>query len=607
MRLPCASRYALKHLRKPLAFSRDGSRRCLHDSSKQYDVGIIGAGITGLTAAYRLTKDANCRKVTLYEKSPRVGGWIESERIKVDGGEIVFEYGPRTLRVAAPASFALLDLLSDLGLNDEILLTTKSSPAAQNRYIYYPDHLVRLPTFRKDASAISQVPGIIWTLLREPLFASLLWSLCTEPFRKSPKPVPVDESVFDYVSRRLSPEIANNLVSSVIHGIYAGDVEKLSADLLFKPTRDNERRKNVGILRTIISNARAGETFFPLEDLFIMELLGRTTSTSYRDCLRKLAKNTSTLTLKNGVGQLSETLATALKQSGKVEVLTDAKIKTIYQDDDTSDLTVEYEIGARRDSTTHNRLIATIPPDSLSMAFEREELRKKTLPVDTIRALSGRHSSGAVTTMVVNLYYPNPKLLPIRGFGYLIPRSISFAQNPERALGVIFASESSLGQDTASGTKLTVMMGGYYWDGWQTSDYPDHDTAVAMAQSLLKRHLGITDAPTIARTRLQRNAIPQPTVGHASRMQELSNALRQEFDNRVTVAGAWYSTRGTGVVDGIRQAYIAAAHYASDSNKAQTVPDLYKRWPEWGFPGGVVGAPIVNASTKPSTLYDMFW
>lgn len=162
--------------------------------------------------------------------------------------------------------------------------------------------------------------------------------------------------------------------------------------------------------------------------------------------------------------------------------------------------------------------------------------------------------------MVVNLYYSNPDLIPVRGFGYLIPRSIPFAQNPERALGVIFASESSVGQDTATGTKLTVMMGGHYWDGWKESDYPDHDTAVSMSQALLKRHLGITDSPKVAHTRLQRDAIPQPTVGHLERMQDISTSIKSELKNRVTLAGAWYSMHGTGVVDSIRQAYLAAKY-----------------------------------------------
>lgn len=78
---------------------------------------MIGGGITGLTTAFRLSQDPTCSKVTLYEKTGRVGGWLQSETIPVeDGGEVVFEYGPRTLRTVIPACLPLLDLVSISGL-----------------------------------------------------------------------------------------------------------------------------------------------------------------------------------------------------------------------------------------------------------------------------------------------------------------------------------------------------------------------------------------------------------------------------------------------------------------------------------------------------------
>lgn len=159
--------------------------------------------------------------------------------------------------------------------------------------------------------------------------------------------------------------------------------------------------------------------------------------------------------------------------------------------------------------------------------------------------------------MVVNLYYSNPDLVPVRGFGYLIPQSVSKAENPDGALGVIFASETSGRQDTAPGTKITVMLGGHLWDDLHESDYPDHDSAVTMATNLLKGHLGITESPTIARSRLQRNAIPQYTVGHAARIAEISRSVRTEFDHRLTLAGNWYG--GVGIHDCITQAYLATS------------------------------------------------
>ncbi|KAL5043320.1 hypothetical protein BDW71DRAFT_120824 [Aspergillus fruticulosus] len=550
MRRPCTPSYTLKRLEKPLAFLCNGQRRSLHAISERYTVGVIGGGIAGLTAAYRLSRDPKCSKVTIYEKGPRMGGWIQSEKISVDGGDIVFEYGPRTLRVSTITAFPLLDLLTELGLEDEMLITKTSSTASQNRYIYYPDRLVRMPGPQKGVSRIYQLIMTLKSLLQEPVFESVLLSLLREPFIKRPVNIPSDESVMDFVSRRWSPKVADNLASSVFQGIYAGNIDRLSAETLLGPLRAHELSGSVAKGITEMK----GKQYWVWDDFIAMLVINEAKKVSHLEYLRSLAKDSSTLTFKNGVGQLADALVAELKRSPKVEVLTRANVTSILQDHGSSNLTVKVENDRSR---VHNRLIATNSPSDLARQLQ-SSLEPLKQPTRTINALQ-RHNY-ATTTMVVNLYYPNPNLVPVRGFGYLIPRTIPFAQNPERALGVIFASESSVGQDTAPGTKLTVMMGGHYWDEWKESDYPDHDTAVLMAQSLLKRHLGITDSPTVARTRLQRDAIPQPTVGHLERMQDISTSIKSELDNRVTLAGAWYSMHGTGVVDSIRQAYLAAKY-----------------------------------------------
>lgn len=86
--------------------------RFLHNETKPYSVAVIGGGITGLTAAWRLCQDPKCEKIVLYEKSSTLGGWLQSETIDVKGGRVVFEYGPRTIRAGDPASLPLLDMVS---------------------------------------------------------------------------------------------------------------------------------------------------------------------------------------------------------------------------------------------------------------------------------------------------------------------------------------------------------------------------------------------------------------------------------------------------------------------------------------------------------------
>lgn len=157
----------------------------------------------------------------------------------------------------------------------------------------------------------------------------------------------------------------------------------------------------------------------------------------------------------------------------------------------------------------------------------------------------------SVDVGVVNLYFENPDLLPVQGFGYLIPQSIPFEQNPERALGVIFDSCAVQGQDSVEGTKVTVMMGGHWWDGW--NELPDNEQLESMAKSLLERHLGIKESPTLIRAVLQKNCIPQYEVGHRQRLAGLHSKIMRNFKGRVKVAGSSY--HGVGVNDCIRSAY----------------------------------------------------
>ncbi|KAH0534011.1 hypothetical protein GP486_008941, partial [Trichoglossum hirsutum] len=122
--------------------------------------------------------------------------------------------------------------------------------------------------------------------------------------------------------------------------------------------------------------------------------------------------------------------------------------------------------------------------------------------------------------------------------------------NPERALGVIFDTDSAPGQDSAPGTKVTVMLGGHWWDGWST--FPTDADGLLIARSLLERHLHITEPPLAWNVALHRDCIPQYTVGHHMRMQKALWELGADAWKALSVAGASYN--GVGVNDCIRAA-----------------------------------------------------
>jgi len=178
--------------------------------------------------------------------------------------------------------------------------------------------------------------------------------------------------------------------------------------------------------------------------------------------------------------------------------------------------------------------------------------RPSNHPEDLLAPLAYNPS---VDVMVVNVFYKNPSLLPVNGFGYLIPNSTSIAeQNPELALGIVFDSEAFKEQDSVNGTKLTVMLGGHWWSG--DSHRPSKQEGEQLAKSVLKRHLGITEEPDAMLVSLSRDCIPQYLVGHNDRMRKAHFILKEKFKGRLAVAGSSY--RGVGVNDCIRSAWEVA-------------------------------------------------
>ena len=122
---------------------------------------------------------------------------------------------------------------------DHLILTTdKNSVAAQNRFVYYPDHLVRMP-----GPGTSLLSNII-NLLSEPVFKGVGWGSIKEYYKAVPKrPDDVDdESIGSFTSRRFGSGPADNLASAIIHGIYAGDIYNLSARTILPGPWETESR-----------------------------------------------------------------------------------------------------------------------------------------------------------------------------------------------------------------------------------------------------------------------------------------------------------------------------------------------------------------------------
>ncbi|KAF1939838.1 hypothetical protein EJ02DRAFT_351337 [Clathrospora elynae] len=412
--------------------------------------------------------------------------------------------------------------IQELGLIDAVIYTKRSEPGAKNRFVYYPDTLNRLPSERPSLADL-------FALWRTGILAGA-FGMLKEPMVPKRPAAMTDETVGSFLARRVDKRIADNLVSAVFHGIYAGDIWQLSAKTLLGLAWQLEGRYGSalgGFFRMQSEDQRPHQvTIVHPVDLQVAKAMNEEIDLDPH--FAKSLKDASVFTFKDGQQTLVRALQSAVEAKGNVEIRTQAPIQS-FKALEGGDMGVEIVSG-----------------DEASPSTQSFDLAISTLRNNDITPY--------VTVMTVNLYYPNPTLLPVQGFGYLIPQSIPFEQNPERALGVIFDSSAIKGQDTVEGTKITVMMGGHWWDGWES--YPSQEEGLQMAKRVVERHIGITDEPTAHLVNLSRDCIPQYTLGYSDRLKNFAEGITDEFKGRLRVVGSQFN--GVGVNDCITGAWNVA-------------------------------------------------
>jgi len=174
---------------------------------------IIGAGLTGLTAAVALKRRGFA--VTLLESSACVGGAVGTEQAE---GFLV-ERGPNSMMLHEPEVGIFL---REAGLGEEMI-----TPRAKKRFLVRRGKPVPLPSGPLGAlgTPLFSLPGKL-RVLGEPFVA---------------RGTVEDESLACLVRRRLGSEILSYAIEPFVAGIYAGDPEKLSARHAFPKLWQLER------------------------------------------------------------------------------------------------------------------------------------------------------------------------------------------------------------------------------------------------------------------------------------------------------------------------------------------------------------------------------
>jgi oxygen-dependent protoporphyrinogen oxidase len=422
-------------------------------------VAIIGGGITGLTAAFYLKRAG--LPVTVYEAGNHAGGVIQSFR--QDG--YLAESGPNTILETSPK---VGQLVRDAGLESRRL---DPAPTAEARYVVRYKRPI-------------QMPGSPLGFLTTELFSlKAKLAVLREPF-VPPRRDGKEESIAEFVTRRLGQEFLDHAIDALVAGVYAGDPWKLSVAQAFPKLAQleakygslikgqilgaRERQKRGEIAKDRAPKFSFDEGLQVLPDT-LREYLGEAVRFNTSVCKLEQAAEGWTLQLRDSAGE-SSAEHSAVIYAGTAHGL--AKLEFNAR--------VPVNFAAFSE-------IRCPPVASVVLGFRREDVSH-----------------------------------PCEGFGALIPKIEGF-----KILGTIFSSSLFPNRAPAGHLTLTSYIGGERHP--ELASLPE-DELVALTCEDLRVLLGVKGKPTFHRCAFYPKAIPQYNVGYG-RNRDLMNQTEASLPN----------------------------------------------------------------------------
>ena len=444
---------------------------------------VVGGGIAGLTAAYRLVA-AGGPEVTVLEADAVPGGKVRS--IEVGGVEL--EAGPDSLIARKPWA---VELCRELGVGHDLV-----APATDRTYVWTEAGLRRFPI---GPFGIPADPRELWSwagISRRGKLRAL------GDLVRKPKKAEGDQSLGSLLRRRLGDEVTDALVAPLLGGLFAGDVDRLSAEATFPELVEWERRHG-SLIRGARAAAKAAGPGAP--SMF--------------------------LRLEGGLGRLTGALAEALGERLRCSTVVDA----VERDHG------RYVVGAG--GAEHSARRTEHPADAVvlsSPAFVGAGLVERLAP-EAARLL--RQIPYASTAVVLLAY--------AEGTGDALPDATGFVVPAGRAplTACTFVSRKWPRPELGSRAVLRCFVGGVGAE--DVLDAPDREIAEAVCRHVAAL-VELPPAPEAWRVVRWPKAMPQYEVGHLERVARIEGSLPAG----VFLAGSGY--RGVGLPDCVRSGNEAA-------------------------------------------------
>lgn len=391
------------------------------------DVLVIGGGISGLTTAFHLVRGG--RKVVLLEASPRVGGSLET---KTDG-PWRFELGPNTV---LENHETVTRLIREAGLEGE---KVTALPSAKRRFLWKAGQLHALPS------------GPVG-FLKTPLFpASAKLRLLREPWIPKPAGDP-EETIAQFVRRRLGQAFLDYAVGPFVSGVYAGDPERLSVRHAVPKIAALEREHG-SLIRGAFARRKGP------------------------------APGGAMISFREGLDQLPRKLAQEIG-----DVRTGVACRRIVRTPD--GFRAETDAGP----VEARQVVLAVPADAAARLLDSPGLAE--IPY-------------AAVSLVSTGWRREDIAHPLGGFGFLAPRKEGL-----HVLGVLFPSEIFPGRAPEGHTVLTAFVGGRTQPEIADTAAWDDDRLMTTVLAELRQTVGVRGEPLVHTIRRWPRAIPQYEVGH---------------------------------------------------------------------------------------------
>lgn len=452
---------------------------------------VVGGGVGGLATAFRLRQAQPHAAITILEAGDAWGGVIRTTRER----GCLLEHGPDSILSAKPAG---MRLLADLGL-DERLVTTR--PEARRSLIARGTRLLPVPE-----GFYLLAPGRWRAFLASPLVSPLgKLRMALDLVLPRRAPDAPEESLAQFVRRRLGREALARLAQPLVAGITTADPERLSVAAVFPQLLEMERDH-----RSLLLAMRARQAQAPAAG----------------------ARYGLFVTLAEGLGGLIEALVARL---AGCDLRLGAVVSALVR---------------RGDGWTVALGTGAIEADRVVLALPAHAARALVAPVDA--ALGERLAAVPYAHLaVVNLVYPRAACPLPEAAGAVIP-----AIERRRLIALSFPDRKFPLRGAADATVLRAFIGGAGRDA--EADQPPA-TLIATARAEIAALLGVTAEPLAATARTWRHAMPQYELGHRERLAWLR--AREAGIGSLALIGNGYE--GVGIPDLCAQAEALAARWTT--------------------------------------------